>query len=442
MKLRFLVVPALALLGSVGAGCSSSDSPGATGTGPTYATDIAPLVNEKCTKCHQAGGIGPFALTNYQDVSSRAALIATMTRMRAMPPYLITHDGSCGNFEDGDALSDAQIQLIQTWAQAPLEGGTSNLTPPAIPTLAQGTDIKTPMVTPVAQGGMLAQFDDYRCFPIDTALSSDKFVTGYDVIPGRPEIVHHVVAYVVDPTKMTKMGKTNGQLMQDLEAANPDAGWSCFGGAGEGIEEESSPVVWAPGQGVVNYPDKMGARVRATDKLVVQIHYNLADPKNQGLSDSTTVRVRYADQVERPLLFILPDGLLETLFTKKDPDTLRPGMPKVSYTWQKSMKEAGLPDGTTLDLVSVTPHMHQRGKSSELRIMNGTQNDCAARIDNWNFHWQKAYFYKGTRPTLTSDSQIQLTCDYDTSADHDPVYPGWGTRNEMCLDVLVVAPRM
>jgi hypothetical protein len=186
----------------------------------------------------------------------------------------------------------------------------------------------------------------------------------------------------------------------------------------------------------------MGVRLRATDKLVIQVHYNLADAQNKGMSDSTTVRVRYADQVERPLMFLLPDGLLETLYTKKMPDTLRPGMPKVSYTWQKSMMDAGLPAGTTLDVVAVMPHMHQRGKSNELRFINGAQNDCVAQIQNWNFHWQKAYFYKGTRPTLTSDSQIQLTCDYDTSADHDPVLPGWGTRNEMCLDALIVAPRM
>jgi hypothetical protein len=298
------------------------------------------------------------------------------------------------------------------------------------------------MVTPVAQGGQLAQFDDYRCFPVDTALAADKFITGFDVIPGRPEIVHHVVAYIVDPTKMTGMGKTNAQIMQELDSASPDSGWSCFGAAGEGIEEESSPVVWAPGQGVVNYPEKMGARLRATDKLVIQVHYNLAEEKNRGMSDSTTVRIRYADQVERPLMFFLPDGLLETLYTKEMPDTLRPGMPKVSYTWRKKMEEAGLPPGTTMDVVGVMPHMHQRGKSSELRFINGTQDECVARVENWNFHWQKIYFYKGTRPTLTNDSQVQLTCDYDTSADHEPVLPGWGTRNEMCLDAMIVAPRM
>ena len=60
-------------------------------------------------------------------------------------------------------------------------------------------------------------------------------------------------------------------------------------------------------------------------------------------------------------------------------------------------------------------------------------------LENWNFHWQEFYFYKGTPPVITPSTQLELTCEYNTSADHDPVLPGWGTRNEMCLNVLMVA---
>jgi hypothetical protein len=63
---------------------------------------------------------------------------------------------------------------------------------------------------------------------------------------------------------------------------------------------------------------------------------------------------------------------------------------------------------------------------------------CASHLEGWDFHWQEFYFYK-TPPTITPDSQVQVTCDYDTSADTAPVLPGWGTRNEMCLTVLMVA---
>ena len=72
-------------------------------------------------------------------------------------------------------------------------------------------------------------------------------------------------------------------------------------GPGEGVEDEGSPVVWAPGQGPVTFPDKMGVRQRPNDRLVIQIHYNLASERTRGLMDSTTVRLRYADTVERRL---------------------------------------------------------------------------------------------------------------------------------------------
>jgi len=109
-------------------------------------------------------------------------------------------------------------------------------------------------------------------------------------------------------------------------------GWPCFGSAGEGVTVNSVPVTWAPGQGVVNYPDGMGVPIRTTDKIVVQIHYNLADPTAAGKTDSTTVHLRFANQVSRRLSFLLPDPFLDSL-SKKDvannpaPDTLPPMLP-------------------------------------------------------------------------------------------------------------------
>jgi hypothetical protein len=380
-------------------------------------------------------------------VSGRAPLIAAFTKNRTMPPFLIDHDGSCGTFQDGEALTDAEIDLIQRWqaggAKIGEMGGPITLTAPEKPTLPGGTDFRTPMVTPVAAGNALAQFDDYRCFELDTRLARDQFITGYDILPGTPAIVHHLLGFVIDPDKKTRSGKTNAEIMKGLAEAEPGkAGWTCFGGAGEGIEEDGAPIAWAPGQGPVSFPAGLGVKQRQTDRFVVQVHYNLADPTTKGQSDSTTVRLRYADSVERPMAFLLPDGFLETLFTQKDPDTLRPGMTRVSYTWKKTMSQMGLDMAPPLEIVGVAPHMHQRGKSSELRVTSASgRNDCLARVDAWNFHWQKFYFYEGTRPALDQDSQVQLRCDYDTSQDHDPVLPGWGTRNEMCLDTLMVVPR-
>jgi hypothetical protein len=408
----------------------------------TYWGDVAPLLHEKCVGCHQPGGVGPFSMLRYEDVKLKAQNIVAVTRARMMPPYLVTHDGSCGQFEDSAALSQSQIDLLRDWAAGTMAEGTkATLAPPAVRQLEGATDYKTPAVVPVAQGSAIAQFDDYRCFMVDTNLTKDQFITGSDVVPGQPEIVHHVLAIIVDPNKVTRSGKSNAQIIQALDASDPDrVGWPCFGGAGEGVEDEATPVVWAPGQGPVTFPDNMGVRQRPTDRLVIQIHYNLASERHRGLMDSTTLRLRYADKVERPLLFLLPDGFLETLFTKPEPDTLPPGKSAVSYTWSRALSPMAPEMVPPLELVAVMPHMHERGRQSELRFVGpGTRDECIARVDNWNFHWQKFYFYKGIRPMLAGDTKIQLTCTYDTSRDAEPTVPGWGTRNEMCLTTMVVA---
>jgi hypothetical protein len=38
-----------------------------------------------------------------------------------------------------------------------------------------------------------------------------------------------------------------------------------------------------------------------------------------------------------------------------------------------------------------------------------------------------------------SNTRIRITCDYDTSRETAPVLPGWGTRNEMCYAMMMVA---
>jgi hypothetical protein len=58
---------------------------------------VAPLVNEKCVKCHQAGGIAPFALDTFSAVDKMAGTIAAVVQMGMMPPYLVTHDGAAAS---------------------------------------------------------------------------------------------------------------------------------------------------------------------------------------------------------------------------------------------------------------------------------------------------------------------------------------------------------
>src|SRR5262245_6156989 len=69
----------------------------------TFSEHIAPIVYKRCAGCHRPGEAGPFPLTNYQEVSKRAKLIASVTAARYMPPW---HAESAGvTYRDERRLS-------------------------------------------------------------------------------------------------------------------------------------------------------------------------------------------------------------------------------------------------------------------------------------------------------------------------------------------------
>jgi hypothetical protein len=416
----------------------------------SYWQTVAPIFFGKCVSCHQQGGIGPFRLDDPATASTWAGAIVQATRTDHMPPFHMTHDGTCGDYQDAETLTASEKQLIRVWAEGAKAVGTpATLQVPAKPALTGATDFKTPMFKPERGKIMpaaLGQFDEYRCFLIEPGIATDKFITGYNVVPGSAAIVHHVLAFVVDPIAKSRKKKpnseeefTNAEVMTALDGIDPERdGWPCFSDAGEGTDLDAVAVSWAPGQGVINYPAGTGMRLKKTDKVVIQVHYNLADDKNLGMMDSTMVRLRLEDSVQQRLISVFPDTLLESL-AKPIPDLLPPGQASYKYIWKKNMTALGLEGLPPVQVVGVMPHMHERGRKWELRF--GTAADpgtCVGEVKQWDFAWQRMYFFR-TPPMLTSTSVVQLTCDYNTAGDTQPVIPGWGTRNEMCLAVMIVA---
>ncbi len=406
----------------------------------TYWGNVAPLVNAKCATCHQAGGIGPFALDTYAAVRDHAADMAAAASAGTMPPYLLAHDGTCGQFNAAESLSADEVSLLGAWAASKREEGKVAAVPlPSTPGLQGAVSVQTPSIVPVAQGGQLAESDEYRCFRATPTLTKSSFITAYEVLPGNAALVHHVLGFVVDPNRKTRSGKTNQEVMQALDDADADrVGWPCFGVAGDGVEVDSVPISWGPGQGKVVYPEGLGVLQRATDVLILQVHYNLESPVVRGQSDSTTVKLRYADSVPRQAAFLFYDPLLETLFGP-EPKVIPPGAASTRLSFTNTGAQLGF-GAEPYDLVGVLPHMHTRGKKSLLEVKQQGKSECLAKVDRWDFHWQKFYFYEGTLPQLNAESELTLTCDYDTAGDTAPVLPGWGTRNEMCLAILMIAP--
>src|SRR2546430_2316373 len=100
-----------------------------------------------------------------------------VTAQGYMPPYHVVHDGSCGQFQDGDAVTPAQIATLGAWATGDKALGTEvALVEPRPPALTGGTDYVTPTFTPMLQRGTMDEADEYRCFAVATSLPRDSFI--------------------------------------------------------------------------------------------------------------------------------------------------------------------------------------------------------------------------------------------------------------------------
>ncbi|EYF00725.1 monooxygenase [Chondromyces apiculatus] len=422
---------------------------------PTFWQDVAPIMMSKCVSCHQKEGIAHFPLDDYEVARERAGAIDDAVQSGRMPPFLVDHDGSCGDFQDDVTLTAGELDVIHRWAAGGRAEGKRAEGPaglPPLPMLEDATEYRTPLVTPVVDpSNPLGANDEYRCYPMPAGIPGERFITGYQVVPGNPAIIHHAAVYVVNPSAPSYVdGKTNGEVMAEMDEASPERpGWDCFGGPGDAVVHHALPVTWAPGQNVVEYPKDVGLRIAPDDVMVVQMHYNLHGHGEDGggsarhggseEADSTLIRLRYAESVKRSAMMLGYDGLLGSMFAG-DPHSLPQGQANASYSWEVPREALDVAASVpALEVLGVMPHMHERGRTFEMSVSTGGQKECVARVDAWDFHWQGLYWYR-TPPRIEASSLVGVTCTYDTRDAEGPVLPGWGTENEMCMSSFMVAP--
>ena len=89
---------------------------GSTGKRVSYSTEIAPMLIDNCVTCHRAGGIGPFAMTDYNVVRGFAPMIREVVRTKRMPPWHA--DPHVGVFKDARGLTTEEAQKLVHWIEA------------------------------------------------------------------------------------------------------------------------------------------------------------------------------------------------------------------------------------------------------------------------------------------------------------------------------------
>jgi hypothetical protein len=317
--------------------------------------------------------------------------------------------------------------------------------------------------TPAAPNG--TGTDDYRCFLLDPHLTKDVYLTGTFVQPGNADVVHHVILFTTPPGQVADA--------EQLDAATPGEGWTCFGGSGlrddDGLNSAPWLGAWAPGGKEAVFAPGFGKPLKAGSRIIMQVHYNLlAGP---GPDESATL-LRYAPgsanltpletmllpaPVEMPCRKKYADGPLcdrdasiADLISRVGPAgntnnalyLLCGGKPKPSNV---TSCDRDIWEPTTIR--GVAGHMHLLGRSIRIEVNPGTpEAKTILDIPVWDFDNQ------GNRPIkpvhLDVGDVVRVTCRHvQWLRDRLPAFEGipdkyvvWGegTTDEMCLGILTV----
>ena len=382
-----------------------------------WATDIAPILYENCTKCHRESGLGHFSLVGYGNAFSKRFSIQEETAARRMPPWM--PDPGYRQYAHENRLNETEIQRISDWVDAGAPSGDLSQAPPD-PVFTQGSSIGEPdhfLTTPFYT--VTATEDEYRCFVIPNGLDQVSYMRGLEAIPGNHEVVHHILIYE----------DVSGQA-QILDAQTPNVpGYVNFGGPG--VQGARLVGAWVPGAQTTLLPSFMGVKLTPGADLIVQMHY----PQGvTGMSDMTTLNFFFTPGNQN-----IREVSLAPLLNHS-PLSLQNGPLFIPANTTKTF-HAKFTAPLNGSLISAAPHMHLIGRNiTSFGVTPQGDTIPFIRINNWDFHWQGGYTFQHVQP-IPSGTVLHAYATYDNTADnpHQPSDPpqdvanGEATTDEMML---------
>ena len=148
----------------------------------TWSSNIATIVYDNCTPCHNPKGIAPFSLVTYDDAQAKSFFIKSTALNGTMPPWIA--DSDYQTYAHERVLSDSQITAIVDWVDNGTPEGNASETPPPPVYSTKGFITQPPdleLKLPVYTSKASAVQDDYVCFSMPTNLSTNKKIRAFEV---------------------------------------------------------------------------------------------------------------------------------------------------------------------------------------------------------------------------------------------------------------------
>ena len=376
---------------------------------PTFAKDVAPILQEKCQACHRAGSMAPMSLVTYEETRPWAKSIKQRVVTRNMPPWHIDKTVGIQQFQNDISLSDEQIGLIARWVDAGAPLGDPKDMPRAEAVAARRRLAARQTVRAAGLGPQVGALHHARprpgrvvqaahANPADRAALGARGGDAARRLPAGRRITHHALAY----------------LQQEEPGVNSDAPGNRHAGPADGMGGQQE-LRYLPSQ---HRQAAAARRAHLVGRASSRRRRGDPRPRRAGrlpLSQRPGAEVPdHADAVSRI-------AGAESSSTSRPTPSRRP---RAITMLQKPAR-----------LENFQPHMHLRGKAMLLEAIlpDGTKRTLSY-VDHFNFNWMTNYIYADdAAPVLPKGTIIHVVAWHDNTANNknnpDPnQWVGWGDR--------------
>jgi peroxiredoxin/mono/diheme cytochrome c family protein len=356
----------------------------------TYTKQVARILQKHCQECHRPGQIGPMSLTGYEDAVAWGEMIREVISESRMPPWYA--DPRHGKWRNDRRLPKEDRDTLLAWLDLGTPRGVLEDLPPSRK-FPEGWGIGKPdVIIP-----MPVEFDvpaetpkggiPYKHYSVQTNFDEDKWIQSAEARPGAPEVVHHILVFIIPP------------------------GLKFIPGSAE------TPVLcgMAPGEQPLILPPGMAKHLPKGSRLIFQVHYT---PNGKAFKDRSTIGLVFAK--EPPAQRVITQPVFNLFFS------IPPGADNHQVESSYTFKEDGY-------IIGYMPHMHLRGKDFLFEATYpDKRRETLLYVPCFNFNWQGIY-----RPvelqTMPKGTRIRCVAHFDNSKNNlnnpDPtVAVRWGDQ--------------
>jgi hypothetical protein len=206
---------------------------------------------------------------------------------------------------------------------------------------------------------------EYRYFTVKTDYPEDRWVRAFEIRPGAPDVVHHVLAALQSPAGL--------------------------------LDEKSFLATYVPGDTPSVYPRGYAKRLPKGATLLFQVHYT---PNGKARTDRPTLAVVFAE--EPPQFVVRSSAIVNRSF-------------EIPAGAEDHEVRASAVFPVDVGLIALMPHMHTRGKDFRIsaRFPDGTERELL--YAHYDFNWQESYVYADPQ-LLPAGTTLECVGHFDNSA--------------------------